>query len=362
MQQIAVRTRLSTVFLILGAIAIGIFWGLRIQRESLNASTVSEHRKKLTLRVLSYPGLLSEKLLDDFKNRYEIDVSVHIEENPEKLWEHFESSVTIEPEDFDLVTFFSYQIPLAAQLDRLHPLDEGLLKNISSVAPDFRDIPGETAFREAVPVLWGLVGFAQPQDLKKPSYTWIDALKQASAKNKTGFPSSTTLFWHLSEISRSSKDLTKSVNSLLSHSVLTPDFLSAKALLKEEDKNTPSLIVVNHGEMAFEPLRSSHRKFVLPEDGAFFWTLSIAIHPRMKNSEAAYTFLDFVLEREAAIELAGSYQQASTNRTLEPVNLDPRLKPSYFRDVSLSHLNMQRDFNRARELREILDKLKGSAQ
>lgn len=350
------RSRLSIIFIIFCAVGIGVFWGLRLQHQSAELARKKAAEPFPKIKVLSYSGLLSPKFLSDFKKRYEIEVDLREVENPERLWELFETSFAPDAEDYDIITLFSYQVPLAAQLDRIKKIDRSLIANLQAVSPDFRDIPGQDFFQDVVPLLWGVVGLAYSEDVKNPPDSWASAL--GGSKQKLKLPSSTTLLWKLSAITSSNKDLEKRMAGVFSKVALAKDFLSARTLFEEKEKS--QLIAINHGEMAFSPFSGADWKFVLPKDGAPLWILTFALSSESKNLDKAHDFLNFTLERESALELTGFTRQASTHRELESELIDKRLKPSYFRQISLSELEIPKDFNRARELREIINKTTAS--
>lgn len=74
----------------------------------------------------------------------------------------------------------------------------------------------------------------------------------------------------------------------------------------------------------------------------------------MKNEPGVYAFLDFLLSRESAEALTLASHQASTNRLLNDSGLDPRLKPSFLREVPLSQIHFLKDFGRAPEVRALI--------
>jgi spermidine/putrescine-binding protein len=335
--------RLSVILPLAIAVVVGTIWGLWIRRNQELKSAASDATAEI--HVLSYRGLLSSTLLKRFESETSIRVVLTEAETPEALWEKLESAT---PQSFDLVTLFSYQIPLAASLTRLQPLPLSKLKNLQSISPDFREIPVDRSFEAVVPVLWGISGLlTDTRKISQPPETIQSAL---NGKSKLGLPNSTM---ELARLIGEGKDLKKSLNSLLESIVLAEDYLSPTSLLRTA--NPPSFLMISHGESAFGTASEAHFKFQIPQEGGLFWTLSFALHQNARFESEALRVLDFLLETDSSLDIVQSYRQATTNRTLEATDIDARLKPSYLRQIPLNRVIVWKDFSRAREIRALLD-------
>lgn len=348
------RKRVTFVSIIFGAVLIGVVWGLHLNRQFF-ASEKDPLPSRGAIQVLAYKGLLSTKLLEEFEKRTKIRVQVDEADNPEDLWEKLEASVMNPAPTIDLVTLFSFQVPLAIQLARIQPVHEDYVPNMKHVSPDFRYLPGETAFDRVLPVLWGVLGIAYHGSTPvPPPRLWSELFNSNRYKGQIALPSSTSLISKLGRIFDTGQDLRKTISKITSSATIVPNFMSAAAVLESNVK--PNIIAVHHGEMAFAPFQSQEWNFMIPEEGGIFWSLVFALHPDSKKTREAHEFLNFLLEFDSAVELTQSFRQASTNRQLEGSRLDARLKPSYLRQLPLPSLDIPRDFSRARELRELLKK------
>jgi len=348
------RKKITILSILLGAAligaAVGVYLNLQLNREK------ELERARVTLRVLTYKGLLSANLLKEFEEHAQIRVQTEEVANPEELWDRLETSALNPSQAFDLVSLFSYQVPLAAQLGRIRAIDEEKLPNIGLVSPDFRYLPGEPAFKGVLPVLWGVVGVMH-REPTPPSFpkSWRELFSENRFKGKLALPSSTFLVWELGELLGTVPDLKKTVAKITSHAVVVSDFLTPASALTNE--SNPSVLVVSHGEAAFPPLQSPEWKFTIPGVGGFFWSLVFALHPYSRKVNEAHELLDFLLEFRSALSLSENFRQASTNRRVEESDLDARLGPSYLRQIPLHSLEIPKDFNRAREIRELLNQL-----
>lgn len=347
------RKRITFVSIIFGAVLIGVVWGLHLNRQFF-APEKDPRASGEVIHILTYKGLLSIKLLKDFEQREEIRVKIDEAANPEELWEKLEASVMNSSPKVDLVTLFSFQVPLAIQLARIQPIREEFLPNLTHVSPDFRYFPGEPAFNRVLPLLWGVLGFAYHESTQYPPRSWSDLFNSNRQKGQISLPSSTSLVSKLGRIFDTGQDLRKTISKITSTATIIPNFMSAAAALDTNEK--PKIVAIHHGEMAFAPFRSPEWNFVIPEEGGIFWSLVFALHPDSKKIRETHEFLNFLLEFDSAVELSENFRQASTNRQIEASRLDARLKPSYLRQIPLPSLDILRDFSRARELRELLKK------
>lgn len=351
--------KLPLAIVVLLSFAFGLGWGIKIYRgrEHTARSAVSS---QAALQVLSYKGMLDPQLIKEFEDSSGLIVQVREADSPESLWEKLET-----PTDppYDLIAIMSYQLPLANQLVRLQPLDVKKLKNLSNLAADFRRIPGDLNHEFVLPISWGLTGILyDTRKVSQPLETWRAAL-QTKGKNRIGVLASTVDLVRFvggdedenesETVSPKNQEfLRRSITKFVEGMTVSQDFLSASTLFQGAEP--PSILQINHGETAFPPADDKVWKFVLPEERASFWILSMALTRDAKHAAEAHQFLDFLMEKESALALVKSSRQASTNRLVEESSLDQKLKPSFLRQVPLNRYVLLRDFSRSREVRAIL--------
>jgi spermidine/putrescine transport system substrate-binding protein len=352
------KLRIPLLIVIALSFTLGVSWGIKLHREREEA--LGRMRPANEVKILAYRGLITPQLLKTFHSRTGIRARVKEVATPEELWNELESSKT--GEGPDVVSLFSYQVPLANQLGRIQPVDLTRLPNMSAISPDFLDLPGDRSLGRVVPVLWGLSGMLLDRERAGQFVSWSEILRDPTLKNKVGLLPSTADFLRLvapveSREKTSINHLDRAISPWLGHAKLSNHFLSPKSLLTETDK--PLALMISHGESAFKPLNGPEWKFVIPREKATLWVLSFALARDAKAETESHQFLDFLLERKTAISLIHDYRQASTNRRIEQEKIDPRLKPSYIREFPLSQMVLLQDFSRAREMR---DALSGAAE
>jgi spermidine/putrescine-binding protein len=348
------KLRIPLLIVIALSFTLGVSWGVRLHREREEA--LGRLRPKNEVTILAYRGLITPELLKTFHSRTGIKARVKEVATPEELWNELESAKA--GEGPDVVSLFSYQVPLATQLGRIQTVNLVRLPNMSAISPDFLDLPGDRSLGRVVPVLWGMSGILLNREKAGHLSSWSEVLRDPLLKNKVGLLPSTADFLRLIAPAAEQGEkasihhLKRSASVWLAQAQLSDHFLSPKSLLVEG--SSPLALMISHGESAFKPLNGPEWKFVVPQEKATLWVLSFALGREVKAETESHQFLDFLLDKRTAISLVHDYRQASTNRRIEKENIDPRLKPSYLREFPLNHLVLLQDFSRAREMRDVL--------
>ena len=349
------RTRKATFFLICAiAISIGVAWGLKIRSD--RAERLAKGTAMAHLRVLAFEGLFPQDLVSAFESENGIRVELTEVATPEELWQVLEKATSASGAPaYDLVTLFSYQVPLAAQLGRIEELEPSALVNIENVSSDFRKLPGERGHEWVVPLLWGVNGFLVSPEVTSETQSWAEMVKDPKLKGKVGFLNSTMDVLRLISPMPTGGEaaLEKSLQPIANQVVFANDFLDASSLLEK----TPPALVVQMSQAEAAELPESYRswKFVLPKEKGFFWVLSLAMARDAESKTEGYRFIDYLHEHESSVMLVKTFHQASVNKTLEQSGeIDARLKPSSLRQMPLDQVDLYQDFSRAREMRALL--------
>lgn len=125
-------------------------------------------------------------------------------------------------------------------------------------------------------------------------------------------------------------------NLLTNKQNISPDFLSSP-LDKQSEYSIPVywkiIPLTAKGDNANRTPSSTF------QDGGLLTTENIAILNSSKNLKKAHLFVDYLLQKEVALELVRFRRQPITNKQVENINgLSEQLKPSYIRKVAISKL------------------------
>ncbi len=350
--------------LVILAALIGIGIGLlRIERQKRRLSL----RAQSNLKILSLRGILSPELRELFEKSSGSKISLTEVENSEDILPQLSESA------FDAVILFENQISQAVQSGLIQSggvLANSFLQDLANVPTDFSDFSGRPNSKNVLPILWGVTGYAQlsAATAEAPSCTlWVAWLQNAKAERSRvlGLPNSTREIEHLADCASArtggGPTVFSSSNAELNHWA-TRIQLSASELSAAEFTNTatpPQFVVTSHGSMAFAPLKEW--KFSTRSDESELWILEVALTTATKNQKAVTEFFDFLSSHEASRMLIDFTHQASPNRLVEKDELDPRLKPSYLRQIPLTQYHLRPESPRAGEIRKYLQAVQRKA-
>lgn len=338
-------------------IAAGAYWGW--ERNAQQRSPKPESQV-YTLRILALKDLIPRKLIERFEQKTAVKIELTEAENPEELWHRLDSSAS----SYDIVSLISYQVPLAAQMSKIIPIEPKRLVGFSSISPDFIRIPGGHGHADVIPILWGINGFAvNASEIKSEPTSWRSVFQDPSLRQRIGLISSAPDLQLLSNLlfpeskpsANETAELKKNISAIKNQVSLSNTYLSPLSLFRE--KPAPLLTMISHGESSFLPKEENGKEkwvFVYPEEKGLLWIISFAKTSEAKSQGYEYAFLDFMLEPESALQISKNNRQATTSRDLEAMALDSRLKASYFREIPLTSYSFWQDYSRAQEIRALL--------
>lgn len=345
--------------LVVISFVVGLIVGLKIYSDRGRAEFLNK-RKSVT-RILTFKNLYSKAVKLALSERtgwtYEfIEVETSLD-----LWQRLESSASDSNSGFDLVTLYSYQVPLAFQLGKIQAADRARIPNFNVIHPDFSDLPGDPSLQNVVPLLWRITGMAVDSNLKPAPSSWKTVFETKTLKDQVGLSRSATELLRIAPSTQNTSATLIPAPGVALRKLLDPVF--SFAVLSDPGKSAASLLAarplkvlaVSHSEMAFAPLRGNDWTFRYPDGGGTFSVLSAGVARDTKQEDAVYAFLNEMQSPAIAKALIETTHMASVNRSLEAdTALDERLKPSYLRKIPIGSYVLWTDFSRAREVREIM--------
>lgn len=383
-RQFARAMKIPFMIIVPVSFVLGWHWGKQIKdsRDQLGGHM----RAPRHLSVLAYSGILSPNLVQRLQDELNIIVDLDEVDSPEEFMEDLGKTSGGEnssiKKKYDLVTALSYQHASLKNMISLPDMDLNQLRNYKNISADFLHIPGMESNENWIPILWGVNGVLYDTNVfPRPLSSWGDLLeylrrrdstqKTSSHPHRFGFLKSKLDFlgvWqglHQSVEAATSNVATntflssKEFSFLNQNSAISQQFLSAASLFPAMD----SLIALqmSHAETAFLPAHRNDWAFNLMQEYNLFWVLYFARLNESSDLKTINDFIDFILEKPSAEELVWASHQASTNRLTEESNLDPRLRPSFIRQLQITKYQIPNDDKSASELGKIIGQFKGSS-
>lgn len=398
------RAQKFLIGIVAAAVGLAAWWAITTWKGQRLATNNKVPSGAVTLRLLSIQGILPPTLVERFQSETGVHLAIDEVATADEIWTRILETETpagggrddlgtdtdTEGESaaatsrlYDVISLFSFQAPAAIRMDRLANLDFRHFSNRAALSADFTDLPGVTGAHRFIPLLWGLTGFLFDATQWKQGFpSWESVFAEPKLKKKIHlldspidilyllarrFPDSKglELFEHEGGPDEYIGELKKMLTKLAADTRLlnSSPFATATIHAESELPRDGSVIQIAHGEAASlvgekNGLKNSWQ-FVVPEEKALMWILSYAITEGTPHMKEAVQFVDFLLDRQVALQLTQASRQASANRFVEDQqDLHPWLKPSYLRQVPLNRIHMIHDFHAGLALRAAIQSIR----
>ncbi len=294
------------------------------------------------LKILTHVDAIPKNILDKFLVTEKIQVHQDVTKSNSELLEKLNDM----SHDYDLVMLLSWQIPTFIDSQLLMPIKKPTISNLRYIAADFKHLPHDKDLNYSVPFGWGVNGiiYNKKRFASKP-VSWNDLLKEKELTSKIAFlPDPRELMAGL--IRR------HAINNQDMNNSNSNTYLQAFEQVLPFAKNSPrrTLKALGQGDLWAAELSSgmvsvlmSHSDdfhFVVPEESASLWTLSLAPCRGSNKLKEAHKFIDYILSKDSALEIARSQLIATPLVSLEYENIHPSLKPSFIRSLPLNRLQV----------------------
>jgi spermidine/putrescine-binding protein len=279
------------------------------------------------LHIYIWDAYLPPAVVDQFTKRTGISVTIDHYGSNEELMAKLASGVT----SYDLCVPSDYVVQPLIQQKLLHGLDHARLPHVSNLTPRFVNQAFDPGNQYTMPYLWGTTGLAYNKKLVNPAPDSWNVLFDPAYKGKIlmlddkreCFVVALKLMGKsVNETDpatlRAAADMLKKQHDL----VRTYDSTNYDNTLLSKD------VVVAHGwngQMA--KVVSDHPDdyaYILPKEGGDIWLDNIAIPAGAQNVDAAYQFIDYVLEGETAAQIVNGVNYASPNEAAK-AHIDPKI-------------------------------------
>ncbi|MCC5896174.1 MAG: ABC transporter substrate-binding protein [Alkalibacterium sp.] len=212
---------------------------------------------------------------------------------------------------YDMAIPSEYMIERMIEEDLVVELDHSRIEGLENIDPDFLDLNFDPLNRYSIPYFWGTLGIAYNEDMLEgfEPESWEDLYRPElensilmidGAREVIGIGLQ-TLGYSLN--SRNEAELQEATEQLRG---LSPNI---KALVADEIKmymiqEEASIAVTYSGEAADMMWENESIVYILPEEGSNLWFDNMVIPHTVQNEEAAYAFVNFMLDPEVAAQNA----------------------------------------------------------
>lgn len=280
------------------------------------------------VNIYIWTNYLPKEVVDDFRRRTGITVNVDTYDSNEAVLAKLQSGVA----DYDVVVPSDYMLKILIPQGLVRSLDHARLPHFKNLDPRFLNQKFDPGNGHSVPYLWGTTGIGYNQRkiqgavdswrvLFEPKYAgrilMLDDPREAfgaalKLMGRSINERDPAVLRRAAEMLKAQKRLVRTYNS--------SDFanlLAAGDVDLAQGWNGEIAEVVSHA-----PDRLA---YAVPKEGGTLWIDNLVIPKGARNADAAYAFLDYVLEPEVAAKIVNGVHYAGANRAALPL-IDARIR------------------------------------
>lgn len=270
---------------------------------SLSAALVTPFASAKDMVISIWDGYMAPDALEKFQKATGIDADKSLHATNEEIMGKVMASGG---DGYDVLFVSSPFAEILHQQGLLADIDASKVPNLKNLYPEAKRLAYDEGNHFSVPYTWGTTGICYRSDKVSPEPTSWDDLLKPSAELKGKVTMLATDRWLLGAGFLANG---WSVNETdLAHIQAVRDQLiqTKKQLLSFDDTTFYSKLVSGEALMAhawdgwcnYGTQANASIKFVVPKEGSDLWVDTMVVLKNSKNLDAAYKFVNFMLEKE----------------------------------------------------------------
>ena len=314
------------------------------------------------LVVSNWDGYMPADMMEQFKAATGYDGELSLHGTNEEIMGKLTAS---KGAGYDVVFVSSPFAEILDKLGLLAPMDPAKVPNLKYLYPEAKQLAYDPGNKFSAPYAWGTTGLCYRSDLVKGDVdSWDDLLTPASA-NAGKITMLSTERWLMAagllakgySVNEADPERIAEARDLL--------IAAKKKLLAYDDATFYSKLVSGEAVLThawdgwcnYGIAENSDIKFVVPKEGSDLWVDTMVVMKASKNKDAAYAFVNFVLDpknhawvaenilykvpNQAAMEaVGGALAESFPNMAMQPAEL---MRMELMRDLGRA----QKDYSRA---------------
>ena len=266
------------------------------------------------LHIYAWADEVPQDVLDDFSKATGIEVTLDTFDSNESLIAKLEAGAS----GYDLIEPSQYAVQILEKKGLVEPLDHGKLANIGNLSKVFQEVSFDPGNKVSLPFIWGTTGLAYNSDCVKEPITSWKALWDEKYKGRiymldnmlaayiaglqvNGFKANTT----------NADEIAKATQTLIDQKPLLAGYNSTN--FADLVSSGEACIVEAWSGNVLQAIEQNPKvHYVLPDEGGTMWVDGFSIPKGAKNLDAAYKFLNYILQPEVAAKVTTLTKVAST--------------------------------------------------
>lgn len=291
-----------------------------------------------TLRIYTWSNYIDDELLSQFQEQTGIRAIADVFDSNETMLAKVQAGGGNE---YSVIYPSDYMVEQMKELNLLAELDKNKITGVENLLPQFQDPPYDPGNQFSIPAVWGTTGLVYNRTLLNPAPTDWDYLWD----NQSKLARRVTLFNDVREVMGATlKSLGYSYNST------NPKEL--EAAFRKLQKLKPAIANFTTdgwrdqmltGDLAIAMAYSSDAlqvseenpdiQYLIPASGSSLWTDTMVIPAAAPNPDAAYAWINFLLEPDVLARAAERLRFATANQAAidllpNALKANPNLYPS----------------------------------
>ncbi len=308
-----------------GIAAIGVSFGRKAW---------SEEEKKLN--VYNWDTYIGETTLQTFTDKTGIEVQYDLYANNEELFAKLKAGNP----GYDVIFPSDYMIETMIALNMLEPVDHAKIPNLVNINPakPFSDPAYNPGLKYGVPYMWGTVGIGYRKSKVPEPTSWGVLLDSSEYAGRVALLADARMVMGLalkylgySMNSKSEAEINQARDLLIKQKpnikAFAPDNGQDLLLSGEVD-----LVMEWNGDIISVEEEDDDIAYAVPKEGTNVWTDNVCIPVGAPHPENAHAFLNHLLDKDVALEIATTIHYATSNKAAQaelPAELlnDPAIYP-----------------------------------
>lgn len=284
-----------------------------VQRTSNSANATKQ------LYIYTWSQYTNQDLLNSFTSQTGIKVVADVFDSNETMLAKLQAGGGA---NYSVIYPSDYMVRRMVESDLLMPLDSTKLKGINYLYPRFQNPAYDSNNRHSIPVSWGTTGFVyNSQNLAFAPTNWNDLWQHQQELSKR-----MTLLNDVREViggtlrmlgySYNSKNESQIKQAYEKLRELKPAIAAFDTdAWQNQIQAGDLLLAMAYSTDAIHARKENPKlKYVIPRSGSSLWTDTMAIPKNAPNSDAAYAWMNFMLQPDIAAQMCQQLSVAIPNQ------------------------------------------------
>lgn len=281
---------------VLAAVAIAVF----------SISRFASINSKPVLRVFNSGEYVDTQLIDRFEKENNCKVVYETYDSNESLYTKLQSG-----SEYDIVVPSDYMIERLIKEGYLQKIDWSKIKNKDKIVPKILNMNYDKKQEYSVPYYWGSVGIVYDKTKvnKKDLKQGWDILKNKKysgdiymydSERDSFMVALKSLGYSMN--TKDKKQLKQAYNWLMEQNKTMKPVYVGDDVIDNMISGNKAMAVVYSGDGAYIISENENMDFFIPDQGSNVWVDSMVVTKYCTNTDLAYKFMDFFLQKDVAIQ------------------------------------------------------------